>query len=508
MEAFLQQLSQLLGTYLPRIFAALLILILGWLIALAIAALVRKVLKRTTFDNRIADWLRGEGERPKPYRVEESVAKVFFYLVMIFVVIAFFQVLGITAITEPLSGMLNQIFQYLPQLFGAIILGLVAWFIAKVVKILVSKGLKAANIDRHLTTRTGVEEGNIRLSDTISEVAFWLVLLLFLPAILSTLELEGLLTPAAGMVGRMLEFLPNIFTAAVILLVGWLVARIVQRIVSNLLKSFGTDTITERVGVESVVGRRSLSDLIGLVVYILILIPIILAALNTLQLQALTAPVSNMLEMIILALPRIFAAILILVFAYIVGKLLAELVSRVLAGVGFNNILYHMGIYRLGIGLPTEEKWMPSAVAGYLVLIGIMLFAFMEAFNQLGFMELAVLTRQLLVLAGRILLGLIVFAIGIFLANLAARAILSTGAAQARLLAATARIAIIILAGAMGLQQMGIADDIINLAFGLLLGAIALAAAIAFGIGGREVAGRELENWVQSIKKRRQEGAD
>jgi hypothetical protein len=114
----------------------------------------------------------------------------------------------------------------------------------------------------------------------------------------------------------------------------------------------------------------------------------------------------------------------------------------------------------------------------------------------------------LLVLAGRILLGLIVFAIGIFLANLAARAILSTGAAQARLLAATARIAIIILAGAMGLQQMGIADDIINLAFGLLLGAIALAAAIAFGIGGREVAGRELENWVQSIKKRRQEGVD
>jgi hypothetical protein len=78
--------------------------------------------------------------------------------------------------------------------------------------------------------------------------------------------------------------------------------------------------------------------------------------------------------------------------------------------------------------------------------------------------------------------------------------VLSTNLAQAKLLATAARIATIVLAGAMALRQMGLANDIVNLAFGLLIGAIAIAVAIAFGFGGREVAGRELAEWVASMK--------
>jgi hypothetical protein len=76
-------------------------------------------------------------------------------------------------------------------------------------------------------------------------------------------------------------------------------------------------------------------------------------------------------------------------------------------------------------------------------------------------------------------------------------------AAQAGLLAMAARISILVLAGAMALRQMGLANEIINLAFGLLLGAIAVAAALAFGLGGREIAAREVERWLQSIKSER-----
>ncbi|MGN6698012.1 MAG: hypothetical protein ACTHMR_07635, partial [Thermomicrobiales bacterium] len=64
-----------------------------------------------------------------------------------------------------------------------------------------------------------------------------------------------------------------------------------------------------------------------------------------------------------------------------------------------------------------------------------------------------------------------------------------------------AQAAILVLAGAMALRQMGVADDIINLAFGLLLGAVAVATAIAFGVGGREVAGRELARWVDAARQ-------
>jgi hypothetical protein len=107
----------------------------------------------------------------------------------------------------------------------------------------------------------------------------------------------------------------------------------------------------------------------------------------------------------------------------------------------------------------------------------------------------------LLAIFARILAGLVVFAVGLYLANLAFNLINSSGSSQARLLAQAARIAIIALVAAMALQQMGIASSIVNLAFGLLLGAIAVALALAFGLGGREVAGKQLEEWLAGWKR-------
>jgi hypothetical protein len=78
----------------------------------------------------------------------------------------------------------------------------------------------------------------------------------------------------------------------------------------------------------------------------------------------------------------------------------------------------------------------------------------------------------------------------------------ASGVAQSGLLAVAARVSILVLAGAMALRQMGLANEIINLAFGLLLGAIAVAMALAFGLGGRELAARELEEWRQSVKSK------
>jgi hypothetical protein len=129
-----------------------------------------------------------------------------------------------------------------------------------------------------------------------------------------------------------------------------------------------------------------------------------------------------------------------------------------------------------------------------------MLFASVEAARLLGFGALADLLAQFIQLGGQIILGLIVFGIGLYLANLAANMIESSGATNARLLAWAARVAILVLSGAMALRQMGIANEIVNLAFALLLGAIAVAAALAFGLGGRETAGRELETWVNRVK--------
>jgi len=373
---------------------------------------------------------------------------------------------------------------------------LIAWIVASALRLVISRVLSAAKIDERLGSSAGLEEERVPLAQTLGNAVYWLVFLLFLPAVLSALELEGLLQPVQGMINQILGFLPNIFAAGLILAIGWFMARIVQQIVTNLLAAVGADRLSERVGLAPALGERRLSGLLGLVVYILILIPVLIAALNALALEAITLPASNMLNVILDAIPAIFASILVVVIAYVVGRVVAGLIANLLTGVGFNAILA-----RLGLGQkPVEGERTPSEIVGYLVLVAIMLFAAIEASRLLGFVLLADLVTQFTAFAGQVILGLIIFAIGLYLANLAAKTVRASGAAQAGLLALASRVSILVLAGAMALRQMGLANEIINLAFGLLLGAIAVAMALAFGLGGREAAAREVEGWLQSIK--------
>ena len=495
MDNVSDQVNQIVGGYLPHLIGALAILVLGWLVARIVAAIVRGALRRTNLDNKLARWVTGE-----TVAVEDGLARGIFYLIMVFVLVAFFQTLGLTLPTEPLNLLLNQIFAFAPQLLGAGLLLLLAWIVASVLRAVVFRVLSAAKLDQRLAREAGVEdEKSAALTGTLADTVYWLVFLFFLPAVLNALSLQGLLAPVQNMVNKVLDFLPNIFTAGLILAVGWLVARVVQRVVSNLLAAMGADQFSDRVGLSRVFGQQRLSNVIGLVLYVLILIPVLIGALQALALEAITRPASNMLDSILSALPAIFAAVLIVAIAYAIGRVVAEMVTNLLAAVGFNAVLANLGLGREP--LPGERT--PAEIAGHLVLVGILLFAAIEAVRELGFNVLADLIARFTVFVGQVVLGLIIFGIGLFLANLAASTVRTSGAAQAGLLALATRVSIIVLAGAMALRQMGLADDIINLAFGLLLGSIAVAVALAFGLGAREIAARELGEWVQSIKSRK-----
>jgi hypothetical protein len=203
-----------------------------------------------------------------------------------------------------------------------------------------------------------------------------------------------------------------------------------------------------------------------------------------------------MLDSMLAALPLLFGATLILLVAYLVARVVSGLAVNVLAAVGFNSVLA-----RLGLGEePAEDGRTPSEIVGYLVMVGIMLFATIEAVRLLGFDVLAGLVAEFMVFTGHVLLGLIIFGVGLFLANLAGRTIAAASTSQAHLLALAARISITVLAAAMALRQMGLANEIITLAFGLLLGAVAVAAAIAFGIGSRDLAGDVVRRWLQRVE--------
>ncbi len=146
MQSILDQTFQSVGYYIPKLAAAIVILIVGWLLALILAAIVRSALRRTELDNYLASWIMGE-EAAKKIEVERYIAKGVYYIVLLFVLVAFFQALGLTLITEPLNRFLVQIFEYAPRLLAGGILLFIAWAVAIIAKQVILRVLSAANID-------------------------------------------------------------------------------------------------------------------------------------------------------------------------------------------------------------------------------------------------------------------------------------------------------------------------------------------------------------------------
>jgi hypothetical protein len=338
-----------------------------------------------------------------------------------------------------------------------------------------------------------------------------------LPSVLSTLQLAGTLGPVQNLLNQILNALPNILQAILIGAIGWFIAQLVKKIVTNLLAATGVDGLGERFGFSSRANRQSLSSIIGTIVYVLVLIPVVVSALNALQIRAISDPAINMLDQVLTLVPKLFAAGVILVLAYIASQYVAELITSILSGIGFNNLFNWLGIgttpktpsgtSRLETEQPTVLQpdtvvtKTPSELVGVIAQIAIMLVATLTAVDILRIEALRNVIGVIMLIAGQILLGLVVFAIGLYLANLAFSLIASSGTRQSKILAQTARISILVLISAMALQQMGVAANIVNLAFGLIVGGIAVAIALAFGLGGRDIAGEQVREWLNSFKR-------
>ncbi len=527
-----------LGPTVLNLVGAILILVIGLIIALVVSKVVAGLLKRTDIDNRIANSVVRQQPGSEPFPIEKLIASVVFWIIAVVAAVAFLDALKLTTVSQPLTNFLNQIFAYLPKLGSAAILVAIAWLLATLAKTVMIRIAQSFSLDERLSeTAPPVEPGAapatsaptetpFLLSETLGTALYWLIFLFFLPLILGVLDLQGPLQPVQNLLNDVLAALPKLLKAVLIGVVGWVIARVVRGIVTNLLTAAGADRMGARFGLSSSTGGQSLSWLVGTVVYVLILIPTATAALDALQIPSISGPATAMLNQILNALPQLFTAVLILVAAYVLGKFAADLVTNILTSVGFNNIFSWLGIQSTpytpalpaftNVQPPLEEQTTlqesrlatvpsartPSEIVGVIVLVGIILFAAVAAIDVLNFAGLKAIVLGLLTIFGRVLSGLVVFAIGLYLANLAYSLISSSNTSQSKILAQTARVAIIALVAAISLEQIGIGLNIVNLAFGLLLGAVAVAIAIAFGLGGRDVAGEQVREWLASFKQK------
>ena len=398
-----------------------------------------------------------------------------------------------------------------PRVLAAAIILLLGWLIARAVKWAIASVVNKTGLGRRANNPSHGERHPSTIGAQIGNAAYWLILLAAVMIAAQPLGLASATSPINGMLSDFGSAIPNIIGAVLIFFIGYIIASVAKKAVEAGLTVAHAERLTSRIGIAPS-SAASLPKIVSGIVFALIIIPVAIAALEKLNIRSISDPATAMLRLVLDAIPHVIAAGIIVAIAVVIGRFASQLISSFLKGMGFDDMLKSMGMFpatetaraRINPPLqasdastvspavtPSMSMSTPSGIVGTLVMVAIVMFGLMEAFRQLNFEAGSRMITEILSLFGSVAFGAVIIAAAVAIAGFVSRIVASsTGPGFA---STAVKVAIIVLGTAIGLRFMGLADDIINLAFGLILGAAALAAALAFGLGGRQAAARITE---------------
>ncbi|WED55192.1 mechanosensitive ion channel [Exiguobacterium profundum] len=483
-------------SWLPELLLAIVILVVGYILAKVLENVTRKALKKARLDERVG--IQKDGEKGEKWTPERIIGKVVFFGVLLLAFLIIFEFMNVPAITEPFS----QIYEgFSGLIIGVIKAGLIL-LVARVIATLLKKGIQMAghrlNLSK-LMEKTGQESTSVNQTkwvDTVANIVFYLVLLLALPAVLDALGLRGVSGPFEDLLNSFLGFIPKLVAAALIFAIGYVVAKIVRDILTKFLEAAGLDRLAERFHLSDYVKGSSLAKAIGTIVFIFIMIPVTISALEALDIRGISEPAIAMLNDVLVMIPDILVAIVLVLVGVFVARWLKGVVVSLLENLGVNSLAQKMGFGERASSMSIAQ------VVGVIVQVIVILLFVSEALQVANLEFMASLATAIFAYLPMVIAALIILAVGFWLANMAERlvgSVLVDGAGQPSALRYVAKYAILGLVFFMAVSQLGIAPVIVNTAFLLILGAVALAFGLAFGLGGRETAARYLKKAEQRI---------
>lgn len=395
---------------------------------------------------------------------------------------------------------LNTFIDFLPRLLMGLVLILVAWVVAVLVKKAITKGLEAAGLASRLKdwgAANNKEQGQSMI-DALGKVGFFLVWVFFLPGIFEVFNLTAIGTPIQNMLDNALAFLPNIISAIVILVLGFYAAKFVKNLVYNLAVAANLDRFlnkltgsgTDTDAVEE--NKGTIANVLANIVYFLVIVPIVLVALDVLNIDTIAQPVSDVLNTILQAIPNILVAVVLLTVGVLLAKFVGDIVTDLLRGTGFNK--YSSYLRKSGnVDIDLAK------LAGQIVAALIGLFFLVEALNALNLEMLNVIVASIIAYLPNVLFAAIIIGLAFVGGQMLSSGIKkATGSPLAGVLV---KYILIVFATFMALDQLNFATSIVNFAFMAILGGLGVAFAIAFGLGGRDFARKQLERADQKIEK-------
>lgn len=363
----------------------------------------------------------------------------------------------------------------------AVLLLLLAFITAAVVKSLVVKLLTRTKLSA-LLNQTDSAGGKERSVEFIGKLTHLLVFLLFVPGIFESLGMREVSSPILNLLNTLWGYLPNILAAVLVLWVGFFIARLVRELLVPVFDRLKIDTLQEKAGIQ-VSDKGRLSNTLAYIIYVLILIPVIIAALQVLNIEAVSTPAIGMLDTIFEFIPNILAALVIIIIGCMIAKFSGNIVESLIASAGFDAKLKEHLIEK-------ENNFTLSKVIGSAVHIIMVIFFIVESFSVLHLSVLTNIGNAVIGYMPYILASALILLACYVCDGLAGKALLK---GNHTVLALISKIAIYTIGIFMTLSELGIAEEIVNTAFILIIAALAIAFAISFGIGGRAFAVKVLK---------------
>ncbi|HLR53941.1 MAG TPA: mechanosensitive ion channel [Pseudogracilibacillus sp.] len=507
MDAFEQYFSSSLLQSIQTFVVAIIVLLIGWLIAKIIANGIEKGLRKTGITEKFFSKFSTSESKPD---IDSSkiIAKVIYYILMVIVFIIFFNLLNLQIIAGPLADLISTFFDFIPAVLKAALILLVAFMVAYIAQwaiVTIGKKTGLGKLFVKLKVADTIEKAEEYVS-TVAKVVFYVILLPAIPGVLNALGVTGIAEPFSSLLDKFIIFIPDLIYAAIVFAVGWFIAKIVKSIITNLLQTLGSEKLVEKLNLKTLFEGTSLASVVGNIVFVLIIIPVSISALEILDLAGITDPAISMLNQVMDMIPSIIIAVLLILLGIWLGKFLGTFVTDLLTRVGFNNISSNM---KLGNKEVSSDKMTPSALVGYVVQVLIVFFLAIQALNLIKLDFLVDIASSVTAYLPNVLAAVLIIGIALILGNIVEKVVTNILSGPAvRLLAAFAKYAILVLAGFMALTQLGIATSIVASAFTLILGGLALAFGLAFGLGGKEFAQKYLKKADEAIEQTNSKSSD
>ncbi|MCQ8260182.1 mechanosensitive ion channel [Streptococcus suis] len=398
--------------------------------------------------------------------------------------------------TNIIDSLFYPLLSALPGVIRMLVLVVIAFSLAGLLRKFTLSGLSKIQFSQKLQ-EWGVikpEDNGQSLIKTLGQLVYFLVILFFLPSILSGLNISSTVDPISSMFEKFFAFIPNMIAAGLILFVGTFFCKFIKGLLTGVLERLDIDAWYTKVTgqVKLPFDSQQIISVLSTVVYVLIFIPILTLALETLGITSISQPIVTILNQVIGILPHVLVALVLIAVGSFVAKLIGNLLENLLETAGIN-------AYSKYLFTKEEANFELSAIITQVVRAIIIVFFFIQAIQVLNLEVFNAVGSALLGYLPSLISAIAIVILAIIASNLVANFLQKV--TDSPLVITIVRYLMIVFAVFMALDQLKFAQHIVQSTFTIILGALAVAFALAFGLGGREFAARQLEKLEKKIDK-------